>query len=260
MGRMAHIRPRDETVRPGYERLRVAAERPLQVLVSLAALGTLPVLIEQERDRITPLVTAADWVIWVVFLVELVVMGLCAANRRRYLLQNWVGVAVVVLSFPALPHLLAAVRVVRLTRLVRLARVFRLLAVTARGMKALRHSVGGQTLLYLGSLSLLLTVSGGALLAVLEPDTVRDGFWGGVWWAVVTLTTVGYGDIAPTTIGGRLLAILLMLCGLGLLSTLAASISAYFVGESDASETAELRERLDRIERKLDEILREREK
>src|SRR5690606_23491119 len=135
------------------------------------------VLIEQERGRITPLVTAADWVIWTVFLVELVLMGLCAADRRRYLLRSWVGVAVVVLSFPALPHLLAAVRVVRLSRLVRLARVFRLLAVPSRGMSALRHSVGGQSLMYFASLSLFFVVSGGGLVVVIEAVFVFFVCW-----------------------------------------------------------------------------------
>ena len=64
---------------------------------------------------------------------------------------------------------------------------------------------------------------------------------------------MGYGDIAPATPGGRLVAVVLMLSGLGLLSTLSASISAYFVNVDREDELDHLRDQLDRIERLLEQ-------
>jgi voltage-gated potassium channel len=93
---------------------------------------------------------------------------------------------------------------------------------------------------------------------MLEPQTVKGGFADGVWWAIVTASTVGYGDIAPTTVGGRLIAVMLMLSGVGLVSTLAASITAYFVGHEENVALIELNEKTTRIEnllRSLDERL-----
>ena len=83
-----------------------------------------------------------------------------------------------------------------------------------------------------------------------------ESFWSGVWWAVVTATTVGYGDIAPTSPGGRAIAVVLMLVGVGLVATLAAAIAAYFVGKDDESESQAVEQRLERIEAVLEEIRR----
>jgi voltage-gated potassium channel len=118
----------------------------------------------------------------------------------------------------------------------------------------MRSSLAGQSLIYVAALTTLLTISAAALMSVIEPETVRGDFGSSLWWAVVTVTTVGYGDIAPVTPIGRVLAVVLMLSGLGLLSTLAASISAYFVGSNNDLEIAAIHEHLGRIERLLEQM------
>ncbi len=91
-------------------------------------------------------------------------------------------------------------------------------------------------------------------MASAEPQTVKGGYWSGVWWAIVTLTTVGYGDISPTTITGRLVAGMLMFSGIGLFSTLAAAVAAYFVGEDEGRELHDIQQQLDRIEATLQHL------
>lgn len=243
-----------DNTRPRYEALRDRIERPLEFLVILAALATIPVVIAQERGDTRVWVALADWAVWIAFALEFGLMGLVAADRKKYTLQNIVGLTIVVFSFPLLPDLLALLRVVRIARVVRLFRLVRVLAALVRGMRKMRDSVGGQSVLYVGALTLVLAVSGAGLLVVIEPATVNDSFIDGLWWAMVTVSTVGYGDIAPQTLLGRLLAVVLMLCGLGLLSTLAATISAYFVGEEEDAKLEDLRNRLERIEATLEEM------
>jgi voltage-gated potassium channel len=65
---------------------------------------------------------------------------------------------------------------------------------------------------------------------------------------------VGYGDIAPSTLPGRLIAIILMLSGVGLISTLGACITTYFVGQQENAELQDLRERLIRMEKLLETL------
>ena len=87
-------------------------------------------------------------------------------------------------------------------------------------------------------------------------------FGSGLWWAVQTVTTVGYGDDVPTTAAGQLLAALVMLLGIGFLTVITAAITSTFVSRAradlwrtpvDASteEFRQLHERLDRIEAAL---------
>lgn len=55
----------------------------------------------------------------------------------------------------------------------------------------------------------------------------------GVWWAIVTTTTVGYGDIAPVTTGGRIVAVILMFTGIGCIGTITANVASYFYKTDD---------------------------
>lgn len=69
-----------------------------------------------------------------------------------------------------------------------------------------------------------------------------------LWWAVVTVTTVGYGDKYPVTAGGRGVAVVLMLVGIGLIGVLTATVASYFVEQRADDDRDEIIQRLDRIE------------
>ena len=78
--------------------------------------------------------------------------------------------------------------------------------------------------------------------------------WDGIWWAVVTVTTVGYGDLYPKSVGGRLVGMVLMFVGIGFLSLLTAAVASRFVREERTTEHAELMETLRRIEADVRDI------
>jgi voltage-gated potassium channel len=80
-------------------------------------------------------------------------------------------------------------------------------------------------------------------------------FGDALWWAVVTVTTVGYGDKYPMTAGGRGVAVVLMLVGIGLIGVLTATVASYFVEERSDRDKVELSDRLDRIEAMLAIVL-----
>jgi voltage-gated potassium channel len=237
--------------RAKYSAIRKKYEGSLDALVVLAAVATLPIVVAQARGDGTLWVVAGDWLIWAVFVLDYLFMVLTVEERWAYTRRNWLKVLIIVLSFPLMPELLALVRMARLARLVRLSRV---ITVTTRGLHATKSSLAGKSLMYVASTTGLLVITGASLLLILEPATVHEDFWGSVWWAMVTVTTVGYGDIAPATLPGRLAAVVLMLSGLGLISTLAASISAYFIGSERETEFQAVTERLERIEDMLKDI------
>ena len=223
----------------------------LQPVVVVAAILTLPLTIAEVNGQEGNAFVLADWIAWLVFVVEYAVGFAVSQNRRRYASSAWLGLVVVIVSFPLLPSLFALARLARIARLFRLVRI---VAFGARAIPALKASLGRRGLLYVLGLFVLLIVMSGALISVAEPETVHGNMWDGMWWAIVTATTVGYGDISPATLPGRAIAVALMLFGIGLTATLAASVAAFFVRTDQGSELYEVTSRLERLERLLEEL------
>jgi hypothetical protein len=88
---------------------------------------------------------------------------------------------------------------------------------------------------------------------LIDPKTFHT-VWLGMWWAIQTVTTVGYGDIVPDQTAGRLIAGFLMLGGLSLLSVVTAAITSGFVSRAETSRRATEE---DPVMQKLDELARE---
>jgi voltage-gated potassium channel len=226
--------------------------RVLEAGVLAGAILTIPLILLGEENPTPSWVGPADWVVWSVFVLEYSVMLIRSADRAGYVKRHPLDLGVIILSYPHLPLLFSLVRLARLTRILRL---LRLVGVTARAVGAMRTIIWRRGVVSVVCISSLIMVAGGAGLTLLEPQTVHGGFLDGIWWAVVTASTVGYGDIAPSTLPGRLIAVLLMLCGVGLISTLAASITAYFVGQEKNNAIAEISERTLHIEKLLHALL-----
>lgn len=93
-------------------------------------------------------------------------------------------------------------------------------------MKSFWQFLFKEKIVQLFSVVLAIILSSGVAITWLEPDI---SFGNGLWWSVVTLTTVGYGDISPASPGGRVLAIIIMFFGIGLLGTLSASLAAIII-------------------------------
>ena len=70
-------------------------------------------------------------------------------------------------------------------------------------------------------------ISGAIIISFIEPGTFSN-FRDSLWWTIVTMTTVGYGDMAPITGYGRILAVLIMLCGISLIAVVTGTMSSIF--------------------------------
>ena len=111
----------------------------------------------------------------------------------------------------------------------------------------------------IASATIAITVASGLLMRVVDTEDYPS-LGSGLWWAAQTVTTVGYGDEVPTSVGGRLLAVLVMLFGIGFLTVITAAITSTFVAHAaqradqlgaeppTAEQVRELDRRLERIE------------
>ncbi|MGB5457393.1 MAG: potassium channel family protein, partial [Gammaproteobacteria bacterium] len=103
--------------------------------------------------------------------------------------------------------------------------------------------------------ALFIIIAAGILIAGLDPAI--DNIWDGFWWAWVTVTTVGYGDIVPTSGPGKIFGGLLILFGLGLFSLITASFSAFLLAKDEEQLIKDEKEelvRLGRIEERIDKL------
>lgn len=230
------------------------ARRRFEVPVLVAALLVVPVIfIEEQATSDAWLTTAAvvNWLIWLAFTVEYLVVVSLNDRRMAYTRKAWLDVFIIVTSFPLLPDVMAATRLLRLLRLARvfrLLRLVRLAAVIARGGVAARAIFRKRGLGYIVILTLLIAMGIGGAFAILEDLPLIDG----LWWAIVTVTTVGYGDVFPVTPAGRFAAALLMLLGISLVSFITASVAAHFVEDED--EGPDLEQELARLHQRLDSM------
>ncbi len=184
------------------------------VLVSMA--GTVPDLAPALQSSITTF----EYVVSGLFALEYLLRLYAARDPKRYALSiyGFVDLAsflpMFLFSDPGL-----AVRLLRVLRLLKLVRYLRALQLFLVSLADVADIV-----LVVAAAIFLLVLVGGNLIYTLEPGHFGNAFRG-AWWALVTMTTVGYGDIVPETSAGKLLAAVLMLLGLALFAMLTGTIS-----------------------------------
>jgi len=217
--------------------------RRFDIPVMVAALLTIPLIVIEESDYGQPwdgIGVALNWGTWLVFLAEVVVMLAVVPDRKRWMRENPIAVGVTALTPPFL-EVFAPLRLLRLLRVLRLVR-----------LAPLMHRVFSlEGLRYAAILAGVTIVAGGAAFAAAEPhQTTADG----IYWAITTMTTVGYGDLSPTTTEGKALAALVMLVGIGFVAILTAAVAERFLAREVERDVEEVGEDIDVAET---EILRE---
>jgi len=213
--------------------------------------------LEARADGPLPYTYITDWFLWTFFLLETLVLTAVVDDKARYLRNNWSNLVIVIAGMPllwqAFPHA-GGLRALRL-----LAMFTMLMNMSGSFQKIMGRNHLGPTLM----VSFIIIIMAGTLMAVIDPNvqTPMDG----IWWAWVTVTTVGYGDIVPGSTAGRLFGSVLILMGIGLFSMMTASFSAFFMQQEEedliAKETAnadrlaKMENRMEQLETKLDQLL-----
>jgi voltage-gated potassium channel len=231
-------------------------EHRFEWVVLAAALALVPVLIVEadvESSGWRQLAAVANWVIWSVFLTELAFVLTVAPRKAAALRAHWLDVAIVVLTLPAFGSFLSSLR---LARLVRLFRLLRLGVILTRALQRERALTSVATFRFVGLVTALVVVVSGAAQSLVDSGAFPS-VWDGIWWSIATVTTVGYGDVYPKSVAGRIIAIGVMVVGIGFLSVLTATIASRFVKTDSGPDMKELADRLARIEAELARIRRE---
>jgi voltage-gated potassium channel len=222
------------------------------LLLSLLIVPLLVVpLVADVSESLETTFFTLDWLIWAAFAVEYGTRLYLAPRKGEFARHNVIDLVVVVVPF------LRPFRIVRSARALRLLRAARGGTFLLRGLDAIQDVVRHRKLHYTLLIALVVTVGAGLLIGEFErvaPEANIRTIADGLWWAISTITTVGYGDRFPVTAAGKGLAVVLMLVGVGIFGLLAGTLASFFVERDQSEERSELAsidERLARIERAL---------
>ncbi len=215
------------------------------VLLVAIVLSVLAVMLESVapyRARYGGALDAVEWTFTVLFTVEYA-LRLISVPRPGAYARSFFGVVDLLAVVPTYASVLVpgaeSFAVIRALRLLRIFRVFKLgrfmgeAALLSTALGRSRHKIT----VFLGTVMILVTILGAAMYLI---EGEANGFTSiprSVYWAIVTMTTVGYGDVAPQTVPGQALASLVMILGYSILAVPTGIVTAEIV-ESAASHRA----------------------
>lgn len=234
------------------ERFERQTALPMLVLaLAIIPLLVIPLVFELS-DGAERTVLALEWFIWAAFALEYGIRLFLAPAKWLFVKSNKIDLVVIVLPF------LRPLRVMRSARALRLLRAARAAAAIGRSLDAAKDVLTRHKLHYALAVTIGVVVSGAALIEPFErtsADANIKTFPDALWWALTTVTTVGYGDRFPVSAAGRAIAVVLMIIGIALFGLLAGSLASFFVENREEEkmdpQLGEINHRLARIEAAL---------
>jgi len=173
-----------------------------------------PAFVAEIDPRTQRILDYVQWISWVAFAVDLLVGLITADKRMKFLAHHPLEVITVLLPF---------LRPLRLLRVISFGTlVIQKVAVGRQFAITLKVFLASILLAYIGAVQITISERG------VDGSNIKN-FGDGLWWAITTVTTVGYGDRFPVTSTGRVLAVCLMLVGISLMGVITASVAAWFV-------------------------------
>jgi len=198
--------------------------------VAILSIVNLALAVILRNPDLTQVVAVMDSIIILVFLMDLIRRFSVAEDNRRYLMQGWGWVDAI--------SIIPMLRVARLLRVVRVVRVMQRLGGPKAALKAFfkNRATGGLLLVLL--IALLVLEFGSVLILWAErgaPEATISTAEDAIWYLVVTMSTVGYGDLYPVSQVGRAIGTAIIIVGVGVFGTLTGFLATIFL-EPTAAE------------------------
>ena len=170
-----------------------------------------------------------DDLIYIVFVIDYITRISLSKNKKDFIRNNKIDL----ISLIPFNAIFKSLRILKLNKLLRLGRLVKISVLFARFKDDSRLFFKTNHFGYVLITTIILIVLGALAMSYLENIDIGDS----IWWSFVTTTSVGYGDIYPTTNLGRIIAILLMITGLGFVGMLSGTIATYFLAEKKSKNS-----------------------
>jgi len=195
----------------------------LFVCITLSIFAVLLESVAQIRDDYRTALRAAEWLFTFLFTVEYILRLICVGKPIRYAFSFYGLVDLLAVAPTYLSLIIPGTQSLIVIRALRLLRVFRVMKLAhfvgeAKVLRMALRASSRKIIVFLGTVLILVLIIGAVMYLVEGDETGFTSIPQSIYWAVVTLTTVGYGDIAPQTVMGKFLASLVMIMGYGIIA------------------------------------------
>jgi voltage-gated potassium channel len=253
---------------PSRPQFSNAYELFILVLTVLSLVIMVGLVARRANDATTTLLNWYDNIICLVFIGDFLARMHRAPSRQQYFFgeRGWLDLLGSIPSFGWLADGGKWASLFRLARLSRLARITRLLRTQSKGelWRDVRENRGQYAVAITLTAAMLVLVFASVFVLQFEGDAANANITTGgeaVWWSIVTITTVGYGDYYPVTMLGRITGVFVMVTGIGIIGALASIFASLLVSPTDeppqrngsSNELAALRQDIAALRRELAE-------
>lgn len=204
---------------PGGKAFDVA----LLVVIVASVVAVMLESVASVGDEYGVALRAFEWVITILFTIEYVLRLYCVARPLAYAFSFYGIVDLLAILPTYLSVVFTGAQSLLVIRALRLLRVFRVLKLAhfvgeATELREALHASSRKIIVFLGAVMAVVLIVGALVYLIEGEDSGFTSIPQGIYWAIVTMTTVGYGDIAPQTVPGKVLASLIMILGYGIIA------------------------------------------
>lgn len=188
-----------------------------------------------------------NFIVWVFFITETTLLYMLVHDKKRYLKHNWMNIFIILSGIPFLlidyGPFISVLRAMRLLFIMGL-----LIPWLTLSFRFLTDNRLDTTIFT----SIVILILAGVFIVELDPNinTIKDG----IWWAWVTISTVGYGDVVPTSTVGRIFGGILILIGMGIFSVITANYAAILIQKEKRERWITIVEKLESLERQNEKL------
>lgn len=210
---------RELTLMKKYTKQQII-HKSYDILFSILAAAMSVLILLDATEGLGSSLRALFIMIYLIFFADVITRLSRAKNKKKFLRRNYMDILALIPIHGIFPMPAGTV-----SDVLKVLGLLRIVAFLSRPLRKVRSFFNTNGFKYVAFATVMTIITGGVLIHYAEGMRYGDG----IWWAFVTATTVGYGDISPSTTYGRMIAMVLMLVGIGLIGSLTSTLTSFFL-------------------------------
>lgn len=200
----------------------------------LALIVVFMILIEisiEVPTNILLVFSTLDCFIWIIFCIDYFTRLYISKNKFNFIKSNIIDL-ISIIPLNSIFKTLKVIKIIKLNKLLKLSKLLKVFIFLTKFKSKINSFLRTNNFNYVIYLTIATVLAGAIGISITE----KMEFANALWWSFVTTTTVGYGDISPETIAGRIIAVILMLIGIGFIGMLTGTIATFFLNDKNENK------------------------